>query len=251
MKVSDFVFQARGVKKSFGSNLILNGIDLQVKRGDVVAIIGPSGGGKTTLLRCLNFLEKADEGILNFDGMELKMNSANKKSIRRFRQKTGFVFQNYNLFQNKNALENITLALTVARKMKKDDASEIGKKLLARVGLSEKIENYPHELSGGQQQRLAIARALACNPEIIFFDEPTSALDPELTGEVLEVMRSLAEEGMTMIVVTHEMIFAKNISTQTVFIEDGQIVESGATREFFSSPQKPRTKEFLNSILNR
>lgn len=249
--MSDFIFQARGVKKSFGANLVLNGIDLSVKRGDVIAIIGPSGGGKTTLLRCLNFLEKADEGILNFDGIELKMNSANKKSVRRFRQKTGFVFQNYNLFQNKNALENITLALTVARKMKKDAACEIGKKLLERVGLSEKIKNYPHELSGGQQQRLAIARALACNPEIIFFDEPTSALDPELTGEVLEVMRSLAEDGMTMIIVTHEMSFAKNISTQTIFMEEGRIVESGATKEFFSSPQKSRTKEFLNSILNR
>ncbi|MDE5776707.1 MAG: ATP-binding cassette domain-containing protein, partial [Treponemataceae bacterium] len=157
--MSDFIFQAQGVKKSFGANLVLNGIDLSVKRGDVIAIIGPSGGGKTTLLRCLNFLEKADEGILNFNGMELKMNSANKKSVRRFRQKTGFVFQNYNLFQNKNALANITLALTVARKMKKDAADEIGKKLLERVGLSEKIKNYPHELSGGQQQRLAIARA--------------------------------------------------------------------------------------------
>lgn len=251
MEMSDFIFQARDVKKSFGANLVLNGIDLSVKRGDVIAIIGPSGGGKTTLLRCLNFLEKADEGILNFDGMELKMNSANKKSVRRFRQKTGFVFQNYNLFQNKNALENITLALIVARKMKKDAACEIGKKLLERVGLSEKIKNYPHELSGGQQQRLAIARALACNPEIIFFDEPTSALDPELTGEVLEVMRSLAEDGMTMIIVTHEMSFAKNISTQTIFMEEGRIVESGATKEFFSSPQKSRTKEFLNSILNR
>ena len=249
--MSDFIFQAQGVKKSFGANLVLTGIDLSVKRGDVIAIIGPSGGGKTTLLRCLNFLEKADEVVLNFDGMELKMNSANKKNIRRFRQKTGFVFQNYNLFQNKNALANITLALTVTRKMKKDAAAEIGKKLLERVGLSEKIKNYPHELSGGQQQRLAIARALACNPEIIFFDEPTSALDPELTGEVLEVMRSLAEEGMTMIIVTHEMGFAKNISTQTIFMEDGQIVENGATKEFFSSPQKSRTKEFLNSILNR
>ena len=249
--MSDFIFKAQGVKKSFGANLVLNGIDLSVRRGDVIAIIGPSGGGKTTLLRCLNFLEKADEGILNFDGMELKMNSANKKSVRRFRQKTGFVFQNYNLFQNKNALANITLALTVARKMKKDAAAEIGKILLERVGLSEKIKNYPHELSGGQQQRLAIARALACNPEIIFFDEPTSALDPELTGEVLEVMRSLAEEGMTMIIVTHEMSFAKNISTQTIFMENGQIVENGATKEFFSLPQKSRTKEFLNSILNR
>lgn len=249
--MSDVVFQASGVKKSFGANVVLNGIDVSVKRGDVIAIIGPSGGGKTTLLRCLNFLERADEGTLHFDGMDLKLNSADKKSIRRFRQKTGFVFQNYNLFQNKNALANITLALTVARKMKKDAADEIGKNLLARVGLSEKMKNYPHELSGGQQQRLAIARALACNPEIIFFDEPTSALDPELTGEVLEVMRSLAEDGMTMIVVTHELNFAKSISTQTIFMEGGQIVESGATTDFFSSPQKLRTQEFLNSVLNR
>ncbi len=249
--MSDFIFQAQGVKKSFGANLILNGIDLSVKRGDVIAIIGPSGAGKTTLLRCLNFLENADEGILNFDGIKLNLNSANKKSIRRFRQKTGFVFQNYNLFQNKNVLGNVTLGLTVARKMKKDAAEEIGKKVLERVGLSEKMKNYPHELSGGQQQRLAIARALACNPEIIFFDEPTSALDPELTGEVLEVMRSLAEDGITMVVVTHEMNFAKSVSTQTIFMEDGQIVESGATKEFFSSPKESRTKEFLNSILNR
>lgn len=249
--MSDLMFQARGVKKSFGQNEILKGIDLSVRRGDVVAIIGPSGGGKTTLLRCLNFLERADEGTLFFDGTGLNMNSADKNSVRQFRKKTGFVFQDYNLFRNKNALANITLALTVARKMKKKDAEEIGTNLLERVGLSEKAENFPHELSGGQQQRLAIARALACNPQILFFDEPTSALDPELTGEVLEVMRSLAEDGMTMIVVTHEMNFAKNVSTQTVFIEEGKIIECGRTKELFSSPREERTKVFLNSVLNR
>lgn len=246
--MEDFIFQAENIKKSFDKVPVLKGIDISVKRGDVIAIIGPSGGGKTTLLRCLNFLERADEGTMNFEGTQIALHSADKKIVKQIRLRTGFVFQNYNLFQNKNALGNVTLGLTSARKTKKEEAQKIGAKLLEKVGLSDKMNNYPHELSGGQQQRLAIARALACNPEVIYFDEPTSALDPELIGEVQEVMRALANEGMTMIIVTHEMNFARSVSTKVIFLEDGKIIESNSTKEFFDSPKEARTKEFLNSI---
>ena len=211
---------------------------------------GPSGSGKTTLLRCLNFLERADGGKLIFDGETFDLHATSKKDIARIRRKTGFVFQSYNLFANKTALGNVIEGLIVARKMPKAEAVNIGRQMLERVGLSGREEAYPSELSGGQQQRVAIARALATTPEIIYFDEPTSALDPELTGEVLAVMRDLANEGMTMLVVTHEMSFARNVSNRVMLMENGVIVEAGESKAFFEHPQQERTRAFLRTLDN-
>ncbi len=239
------MISVKNLRKSFGSLEVLKGIDLTVNKGDVIAIIGSSGSGKTTLLRCLNFLEKADDGELNFDGKVYDLKNIHKKEIYGIRKQTGFVFQNYNLFRNKNVIDNVCEGLIVAHKIKKSDAQKIGFEMLKKVGMAERAKSFPHQLSGGQQQRVAIARALATNPKIIYFDEPTSALDPELTDEVLQVMKQLAEEGMTMIVVTHEMSFAKNVSTRVVFMEQGKIVEEAPSKEFFENPKNKRTKEFL------
>ena len=239
------MLEIRDVKKAFGDVQVLRGVDLEVEKGDVVAILGSSGSGKTTLLRCINFLETADGGTMVFDGEIFRMESTSKKDIARIRKKTAFVFQSFNLFANKTALQNVTEGLIVARKTPKDQAAQLGRKALEKVGLKDRENHYPHQLSGGQQQRVAIARALAAQPEIIFFDEPTSALDPELIGEVLEVMRELAQEGMTMVVVTHEMNFAKNVSTKVIFMDQGRIVEQGNSREFFENPREDRTKAFL------
>lgn len=236
------------ITKVFGGLKVLKGVDVEVDPGDVVAIIGPSGSGKTTLLRCMNFLERADGGTMEFDGERFDLPHISKKDIARLRRKTGFVFQNYNLFANKTALQNVTEGLIVARKIPKADAIRTGKLALDKVGLSDRYDYYPSQLSGGQQQRVAIARAVAANPEIIYFDEPTSALDPELTGEVLQVMRNLADEGMTMLVVTHEMSFARNVSNKVILMEDGSIVEAGPSREFFTNPRTERTKAFLKSL---
>ena len=232
------------LQKKFGTTEVLRDVSLSVSKGDVVAILGPSGSGKTTLLRCVNFLERADAGELLFDDEKFDLNRASHRDIARIRQKTAFVFQNYNLFRNKTALQNVTEGLIVARKMKKADAEAIGRKLLDKVGLSDRCDHYPAQLSGGQQQRVAIARALATNPEIIYFDEPTSALDPELIGEVLNVMRQLAEEGMTMLVVTHEMGFARNVSSRVVLMEGGVIVEEGTPEKVFASDNE-RMRSFL------
>lgn len=234
--------------KQFDGTPVLKGVDLTVDKGDVIAVIGQSGGGKTTLLRCMNFLETADSGTMTFDGETFDLAKISKKDVERIRRKTAFVFQSYNLFRNKTALQNVMLGLTVARKVPKAQAERIAREALAKVGLADKAESFPNALSGGQQQRVAIARALATSPEIIYFDEPTSALDPELTGEVLSVMRSLAEEGMTMLVVTHELGFAKNVSTKVIFMENGAIVESGPSMEFFENPKEERTRAFLNLI---
>ena len=234
--------------KQFDGNQVLKGVSLSVNKGDVIAIIGQSGGGKTTLLRCINFLEAADSGEMEFDGEHFRLSHISKKDIQRIRRKTAFVFQSYNLFRNKTALQNVMLGLTVARKMPKAQAEQIARSALSRVGLEDKANSYPNALSGGQQQRVAIARALATDPEIIYFDEPTSALDPELTGEVLAVMRKLAEEGMTMLVVTHELGFARNVSTKVIFMENGSIVESGPSEEFFTNPKEERTRAFLKTI---
>lgn len=240
------VLEIKDIHKSFEPNHpILNGVDLVVNQGDVVAVLGPSGSGKTTLLRCINFLEKADQGQIVFDGKTYDLSKMNQKDIRNIRQKTGFVFQNYNLFSNKTVLQNVTLGLTCARKMSKKDAEKIALEMLEKVGMKERANRYPIQLSGGQQQRVAIARALAFQPEIIYFDEPTSALDPELIGEVLNVMRNLAKEGMTMIVVTHEMSFAKEVSNHVIFMDGGNIIEEGTSKEFFEHPKQERTKEFL------
>jgi len=242
------LFHRPGARQAASELPVLRGVDLTVEKGDVVAILGPSGSGKTTLLRCLNFLETADAGQLVFDGESFDLARASRADIARLRKKTAFVFQNYNLFRNKTALQNVTEGLIVARKLPKEQAEEIGMKMLAKVGLADRADYYPRQLSGGQQQRVAIARALAADPEIIYFDEPTSALDPELTGEVLSVMRQLAEEGMTMLVVTHEMGFARNVSSKTVFMENGVVVEQAPSQQFFASPKEERTRAFLHRI---
>ncbi len=241
------MLEVKDIHKSFGNLDVLKGVDLNVDKGDVIAILGPSGSGKTTLLRCINFLETADSGELIFDGESFQLGHMTKKDITRLRKKTAFVFQNYNLFLNKTALQNVTEGLIVARKMPKEKAVEIGKRMLDKVGMSERYDYYPDQLSGGQQQRVAIARALATDPEIIFFDEPTSALDPELIGEVLAVMQQLAREGMTMLVVTHEMWFARNVSNKVIFMENGKVVEAGSSTDFFQNPKEERTKEFLRT----
>ena len=245
------MIEIEGLKKSFGKTDVLKGIDIQVDEGDVVAILGPSGSGKTTLLRCVNFLEKSNEGKLVFDNVEYDLGHIHRKDIAKIRKKTAFVFQNYNLFANKTALENVTLGLTSGRSMKKEEAVAIGKEMLDKVGLLDKQNNYPGQLSGGQQQRVAIARALATKPEIIYFDEPTSALDPELIGEVLTVMKQLAAEGMTMLVVTHEMNFAQNVSNKVVFMNDGYVLETSSSKEFFENPREDRVKEFLKNITSQ
>ena len=242
------MLEVKQIHKSFGDLEVLKQVDLQVNKGDVVAILGPSGSGKTTLLRCLNFLENADGGEMDFDGEHVSLGHVSKKDAARLRKKTAFVFQNYNLFRNKTALENVTEGLIIGRKMPKAEAIQIGRQALEKVGLSDREDYYPSQLSGGQQQRVAIARAIATKPEIIYFDEPTSALDPELTGEVLAVMRTLAEEGMTMLVVTHEMGFAQNVSNKVVFMEHGVVVESGDSYSFFHSPREERTRSFLQTL---
>ena len=244
------MLEIKNIRKTFGSLEVLKGVDVSVEKGDVVAILGPSGSGKTTMLRCINFLETADSGEMIFDGEHFDMGHMSRRDIARLRKKTAFVFQNYNLFSNKTALQNVTEGLIVARKVPKAQAVEIGKRALDKVGLSDRYDYYPSQLSGGQQQRVAIARALATDPEIIFFDEPTSALDPELIGEVLAVMRDLANEGMTMLVVTHEMGFARNVSNKVIFMEGGYVIESGPSKEFFDHPKEERTREFLRTILH-
>ena len=228
------MLEITGIHKKFGDREVLKGINLQVEKGDVVAILGPSGSGKTTLLRCMNFLETPDAGQMIFDGEVFDLAHIRRKDVARLRRKTAFVFQSYNLFRNKTALGNVTEGLITARKIPKAQAMETGRRLLDKVGLQDKYDYYPNQLSGGQQQRVAIARALATEPEIIYFDEPTSALDPELIGEVLEVMQQLAAEGMTMLVVTHEMHFARNVSNKVIYMKDGVIAETAKTDVFFS-----------------
>ncbi|WP_449537366.1 amino acid ABC transporter ATP-binding protein [Ferdinandcohnia sp. Marseille-Q9671] len=243
------MLEIKNIHKSFGKNEILRGVDLKIDKGDVVVILGPSGSGKTTLLRCINFLEKADQGHAVFGKTELNLKTASRKQIHEIRQKIAFVFQNYNLFNNKTAIENVTEGLIVVRKVPKEKAYEIGRKALDKVGLSEKYDAYPSELSGGQQQRVGIARAVALNPDIILFDEPTSALDPELVGEVLTVMKNIAKEGTTMLVVTHEMSFAKDVANRVLFMDDGVVVEEGTPNEFFKHPKEERTRKFLKRVL--
>ena len=242
------MLELRELKKSFGGTTVLQGVDLTVQQGDVIAVIGPSGSGKTTLLRCMNFLETADSGALTFDGETLDLARIRKKDAARLRRKTAFVFQSYNLIANNTALENVTEGLIVGRKMPKAEALALARRALDQVGLANREDHYPAQLSGGQQQRVAIARAMAARPEIIYFDEPTSALDSELTGEVLAVMRQLAAEGMTMLVVTHELSFARNVSTRTVFMENGLVVEEGLSKELFDRPRQARTREFLAGL---
>ena len=237
------------VHKSFKKNKILKGVDLTVNKGDVVVILGPSGSGKTTLLRTIAFLETADKGELEFDEIKTSLSNAHKKTILDVRKKIGFVYQNYNLFANKTALENVMEGLVIARKVPKEEAKTIAEDALKKVGLLERKDFYPSQLSGGQQQRVGIARAIAYKPDVVLFDEPTSALDPELVGEVLSVIKALAKEGTTMIVVTHEMSFAEEAATQVVFMDGGVVVEKGTSREIFYSPKEERTKQFLKRVL--
>ncbi|CAK7032342.1 MAG: L-cystine import ATP-binding protein TcyC [Desulfovibrio sp.] len=242
------MLDVRNLSKAFNGTEILKDVNLSVSRGDVVAILGPSGAGKTTLLRCLNFLESGDRGTLSFQGDLYRFGKTTRAEIDALRKKTGFVFQDFNLFRNKTALENVTEGLVAARHMPRREAAAIGMQALDKVGMADKKDAYPHQLSGGQQQRVAIARALAPEPDIIFFDEPTSALDPELTGEVLAVMRQLASEGMTMLVVTHEMGFAQQVSSKVILMENGAIVESAGSEQFFNFPKEERTKSFLHHL---
>ena len=242
------ILKVENLHKAFGSREVLKGINLEVSKGDVVAILGPSGSGKTTLLRCIAFLERAEKGTIIFDGTALDVFKATKKQIHDLRLKTGFVFQSFNLFANKTAIENVMEGLVTARKMKKEQAHEIAVQTLTKVGMLDWANSYPSQLSGGQQQRVAIARAIATNPKVIFFDEPTSALDPELTGEVLSVMRTLAQEGMTMLIVTHEMAFARQVATKVIFMENGTVVEEGPTEQIFNAPCQARTREFITRM---
>lgn len=241
------MLEVKNLQKSFGSNHVLKGIDLKVDSGEVVAILGPSGSGKTTLLRCLSFLEKADEGEMTLAENKVSLANPSKKEILKIRQDMGFVFQNFNLFSNMTVLKNVCEGLIAGRSMERDKAEKIALLMLEKVGMSDKVNYYPSEISGGQQQRVAIARAIAPGPDIIFFDEPTSALDPELTGEVLDTMTNLAREGTTMIVVTHEMSFAKNAATRIVFMDDGVIIEENTPDEFFGNPKEERTIQFLKN----
>lgn len=237
------------VHKLFGSHHILKGVDIQVDKGDVVVILGPSGSGKTTLLRCINFLEKADQGSVTLGKETLQFNEANRKEIHHVRQKVAFVFQNYNLFHNKTALENVTEGLIVGRGIPKKEADDIGRKALTKVGLADKYHVYPSQLSGGQQQRVGIARAVSLSPDIILFDEPTSALDPEWVGEVLGVMKDIAKDGTTMIVVTHEMTFAKEVASKVIFMDGGVVIEEGSAEQIFTRPKEERTQQFLRRVL--
>lgn len=237
------------VHKKYNDNEVLKGVDITVDKGDVVVILGPSGSGKTTLLRCINFLDHADQGEMEFDEYHLQLHSASTSEVRKIRQKTAFVFQNYNLFQNKTVLENVTAGLIIGRNMEKKKAVDLALKALAKVGLSDRVDFYPSQLSGGQQQRVGIARAIAVEPDVILFDEPTSALDPELIGEVLAVIKQLAQEGTTMIIVTHEMKFAADVATHVIFMADGKIIEEGMPKDIFQRPKEERTRNFLRRIL--
>lgn len=246
VKTDEALLQVRGLKKHFGKLEVLNGIDIDIHKGEVIAVIGPSGSGKSTFIRCLNRLEEPTEGKIIFEGQQINTKQAN---IDQIRQKIGMVFQNFNLFRNMTILQNITAAPINVKKIPKADAEAKALTLLDRVGLKDKANEYPVRLSGGQQQRVAIARALAMEPDILLFDEPTSALDPEMVGEVLSVMKELAEDGMTMVVVTHEMGFAREVSDRVIFIDRGIIQEENAPQEFFANPKNQRLKDFLNKVL--
>ena len=244
--MTDTLIQVTDLHKSFGDLHVLKGVNQQIQKGEVVSVIGPSGGGKSTFLRCLNLLETPESGTILFEGVDI---TDKKVDINVHRQKMGMVFQHFNVFPNMTVGENITMAPTLLGKKTKAEADVMAKALLERVGLLDKIDEYPQKLSGGQKQRLAIVRALAMEPDVMLFDEPTSALDPEMVGEVLEVIKSLVKEGMTTVIVTHEMGFAREISHRVLFMDDGVIAEEGTPEQIFGNPQNPRTKDFLSKVL--
>lgn len=235
----------KDIHKSFQNLEILKGVSLSIDKGDISVILGQSGSGKTTLLRCINFLERPDSGEITFGDLHVNYDKAKKKEILQIRRNTGFVFQNYSLFRNKTALENVMIGLTVARKVSKAEAEERAKEAIAKVGLSDRLNHYPSQLSGGQQQRIGIARAMVTNPDIILMDEPTSSLDPGLVEEVLQTIEKLAEDGTTMLIVTHELSFAQRVATNAMFMYDGRIVESAPARAFFAHPENEETLKFL------
>ena len=246
MTTDNVLIKVTDLQKSFGSLDVLKGINTEIKKGEVVVVIGPSGSGKSTFLRCLNRLEEPTGGKIELDGVDI---TDKKVNINKHREKMGMVFQQFNLFNNHTILKNITLAPVKLGIMKKAEAEQKALELLRRVGLEEKANAYPSQLSGGQKQRVAIVRALAMNPEVMLFDEPTSALDPEMVGEVLDVMKELAQSGMTMVVVTHEMGFAREVGSRVVFMDEGVIMEENSPEEFFANPKNPRLKDFLSKVL--
>ena len=241
------LFEIKDLQKKFGSLTVFDGLSETICKGDVVVIIGPSGGGKSTFIRCLNLLEQPTAGKIYFEGEDI---AAKGFDVNRHRQKVGMVFQQFNLFNNLTVLENITISLTKVKKQSEEESEEKALKLLKRVGLEDKANAYPSQLSGGQKQRIAIVRALAMEPDVLLFDEPTSALDPEMVGEVLQVISDLARDGITMVVVTHEMGFARKVGTRVLFMDGGQIAEQGTPEEIFEHPQNARTKEFLSKVIN-
>ena len=240
------MIEVKGLKKDFENLHVLNGIDYKVEKGEKIVVIGPSGSGKSTFLRCLNLLEEPNGGQIWFDGVDI---TDPRNDINKMRQKMGMVFQHFNLFPHMTVLKNITFAPVTLKLQSKEEAEANAMRLLKRIGLEEKANEYPNMLSGGQKQRIAIVRALAMNPQVMLFDEPTSALDPEMVGEVLDLIRELADEGMTMVIVTHEMGFAKEVATKIVFIDEGVIKEENTPKEFFENPQNPRLREFLSKVL--
>ena len=240
------MINVRNLYKSFGKNEVLKDINETIKKGEVVVIIGPSGSGKSTFLRCLNLLEEPTSGVINFEGEDITDKNVD---INKIREKMGMVFQQFNLFPHKTVMENLTIGPTKIKNISNGDAIKKGSELLEKVGLLDKKNVYPNSLSGGQKQRIAIARALAMEPDVMLFDEPTSALDPEMVGEVLGVMKSLAKDGMTMVVVTHEMGFAKEVGDRILFMDDGRIIEEGTPEEIFQNPKNSRTKDFLSKVL--
>ena len=246
MEDNNIIISTKGLKKSFEKLDVLKGIDIDICRGDVVCVIGASGSGKSTFLRCLNLLEQPTQGSINFNGVEL---TNDKVDLNLHRQKMGMVFQQFNLFPHLTILQNLTLAPTMLKKVPKEEAEAKALSLLSRVGLADRAASYPNQLSGGQKQRVAIVRALCMEPEVMLFDEPTSALDPEMVGEVLDVMKELAKEGMTMVVVTHEMGFAREVANRVIFLDDGLLAEDGSPEEIFGAPKTERLKTFLSKVL--